>query len=95
MKETPASKSLRDTSCPWWFRVLSLYPETDPLLMRGQGGHYFSCALAIFLLLLRNDLVFDLVVGGLRNDLFSYQVGLLRVGTAVDDFQRVGGSDTR
>jgi hypothetical protein len=45
------------------------------------------CVLAVkFSLLFRDDLVFDLVVGGLGNDFFSHQVGLLRVGTAVDDF---------
>src|ERR1700687_1769010 len=48
-----------------------------------------------FLLLFRDDLVFDLIVGGLGNDLFSYQVGLLRIGTAVDDFLGVAGSDAR
>jgi len=39
-----------------------------------------------FLFLFRDDLVFDLRIGGLGNDFFSQQVGLLRVGTAVDDF---------
>src|SRR5580658_3865540 len=43
--------------------------------------------------LLGDDHVFDLVVGGLRDDLFLYQIKFGAVGSAVDDLLRVGVAD--
>src|SRR6201987_3693708 len=37
------------------------------------------------LLLLGDDHVLDFVVGGLGNDFFLHEIGLLRIGTAIDD----------
>src|SRR5690349_14768905 len=45
------------------------------------------------LLLLGDDLVLDFGVGGCRNDLLASQVGLLRVGTAINDLLRILFSD--
>jgi len=47
------------------------------------------------LFLFGDDLVLDLVIGGLGDDLLPDQVGLRLVGTAVDDFLRVLLADSR
>src|SRR5579863_3397472 len=43
--------------------------------------------------LLGNDLVFDLVVGGLGNDFFVDEIQLGAIGAASDDFRRIGVAD--
>ncbi len=45
------------------------------------------------LLLLGDDLVLDLVVGGLRENLLLHQVGFLGIGTAVNNLLRINGAD--
>src|SRR5215831_1822800 len=47
------------------------------------------------LFLLGDNLVFNLVVSGLGNDFLSYEVSLLCIWTAVDDFLRIRGADAR
>src|SRR5262252_7739166 len=47
------------------------------------------------LLLLRDDEVLDLVVGGLRNDLLLDEVSFLGVRAAVDDFLGILFADAR
>ena len=47
------------------------------------------------LLLLRDDESFDLVVGGLRNDLLVGEFVLPAIGTAFDDLLRISGADSR
>src|SRR2546430_16951556 len=45
------------------------------------------------LLLLRDDLVLDFRVGGLRNDLLAHQVGLLGIRTSVNNLLRIFVAD--
>lgn len=47
------------------------------------------------LLLLRHHLIFDLVVGRLRDDLLLHQFVLPLVGTTFDDLLGVGVADAR
>jgi len=90
------NRSCRWTHAPGHFR-------RDDCVVQFQRAHITEASLCLYtqhtlqsphgLLLLGDDLVCDLVVGGLRDHFFSYQVRLLGVGTAVDDFLRIGRSD--
>ena len=42
-----------------------------------------------------NDLVFDLVIGGLGNDLLGQEIALGVVRAAIDDLLAVGVADSR
>src|SRR5271156_4122174 len=90
-----------------WFSRLSSIPITTSLRFRRKAlaaedaesieldyPLYSAISAVQFLsLLLRDDLVLDLVVRGLGNNFLPHQIGLFRIGTSGDDFLRVGRSD--
>ena len=60
-----------------------------------SGGQECPPHMASLLLLLGDDYVFDLVVGGLGDDLFLHEFVLGAIRAAVDDLLRISVADSR
>src|SRR6185312_6159599 len=61
------------------------------LLRCGRGGSAFLAPLLVCCArnMVRDDLVFDLIIGGLGNDLFGHEIALGVVWTAINDLLAV------